>query len=334
MKNILLFISFSTIAMFSSAQNGDDSYTFLRYPSSSRANALGGHTVSLIENDPSLALHNPGLLGSEMDGMVSLSYMNYISDINVGSVFYTKAAGERGAWGIGATYLSYGQIKQTNAENIEEGTFSANDVNINGIYAYDLSERWRGGLSLKFLYSSFERYSSFGIGVDAGLSYYNSEEGISFGFAIKNIGAQIKAYNEERHKLPWDIQLGMSKKMQNSPFRYSITAMHLNKWNLEYIDNSNASTYEGDSFFQSFTKHLVFGVDYIPSDNFWIGLGFNPKSNADMKLINGNRFGGFSIGAGVSLSSFNVAASLAQYHPSASSLMISVSTSLSKRNIE
>lgn len=322
--SLLLLILISCTAFPAFSQEGDEVFSFLRYPTSARANALGGQTVSLIERDPSLIFHNPGLLGSEMDGMMNLNYMNYFSDINIGSVAYTKARGEQGAWGIGASFISYGNFKQTSVENISEGSFSAKDINITGIYAHDLSERWRGGLAIKFLYSSFESYSAIGLCADAGLSYYNSESGFSFGFALKNLGAQLKSYNEERQKLPWDIQLGISKKLQHNPIRFSITATQLNKWKIDYIDTTDREN--KSSFFKTVVRHLVFGVDYIPTENFWLGVGFNPKTSQDMSLQNGNKLGGFSAGAGVKISKFDVSASVAKYHPSAVSLMLSIST--------
>lgn len=73
-------------------------------------------------------------------------------------------------------------------------------MNIQGFFSYDLSEKWRGGVSLKFLYSSMAEYNSFGMGVDAGLSYYDSEKNFSFGFMLKNIGAQFKSYYDERQR--------------------------------------------------------------------------------------------------------------------------------------
>ena len=321
---VLLIISGLSFPLF--AQEGDEVFGFLRYPTSSRANALGGHTVSLIERDPSLIFHNPGLLGGEMDGMINLNYMNYISDINIGSAVFTKARGERSAWGIGASFISYGNFKKTSVNNEQEGTFSAKDINFTALYGHDLSERWRGGIAIKFLYSTFERYSAFGLCADVGLSYYNSDKGVSFGFTLKNMGAQLKSYNEERQKLPWDIQIGFSKKMQNAPLRISVTAMYLNKWEIDYIDKVN--TGKKSPFFKTLTRHLVFGADYVPSDNFWLGIGFNPKTNQDMALESGNKLGGFSFGGGIRISKFDVSTSVAKYHPSATSLMISISTTL------
>ena len=58
------------------------------------------------------------------------------------------------------------------------------------------------------------------------------------------------------------------------------------------------------------------------------GVGFNPKVNMDMKLKGGGSFSGFSAGAGVRIKMFDVGFSLAKYHPSAMSMMISVSTTL------
>lgn len=101
MRNILFIFFFSFLLRAVVAQTGDTGYTFLRYPSSARANALGGNTMSLVERDPSLIFHNPALLGAEMDQMVNLNYLNYISDINVGSALFTKAYKEKGAWGVG-----------------------------------------------------------------------------------------------------------------------------------------------------------------------------------------------------------------------------------------
>ena len=325
MRKILFFLLISLWANTTYAQLGDEAYSFLRLPSSTRVGALGGDNISLVECDPSLGFHNPALLGKEMDNMLNLNYMNYISDVNVGSAIYTKAFKEKGAWGIGTSFLSYGNIEEYSEENLYIGNVSAKDIAVQGFFSYDLSERWRGGLSLKLLYSAMADYNSFGLGVDAGLSYYNSEKKFSFGFALKNIGAQLKAYNEERQKMPWDIQLGISKQMEHAPIRFSLTAMYLNRWKFDYIDTTDPE-YDGDSFGKALLKHFVIGVDWLPSENFWVGIGYNPKRAMDMKFDGGSALSGFSAGAGLHIKMFDVSASMAKYHPSALSLMISVST--------
>ena len=32
-----------------------------------------------------------------------------------------------------------------------------------------------------------------------------------------------------------------------------------------------------DSFVKTLAKHFIIGVDFIPSENFWVGVGFNPQ---------------------------------------------------------
>jgi long-subunit fatty acid transport protein len=312
------------------AQDGGSVYNFLRYPTSSRVGALGGYTVSLVEADPSLAFHNPALLGGETDNMVNLNYMNYISNINVGSAIFTKAFRERSSWGVGATYVNYGSMKETTPEDLALGTFSVQDISLNAFYSYDLSDKWRGGLSLKALYSTLADYTSFGLAVDAGLSYFNPETDFSFGLALKNIGAQLKAYERERQRVPWDIRMGITQRMAHAPIRLSVTAMYLNRWKFDHTDPTAADIKTKDNFFQTALKHLVFGVEFVPSDHIWVGIGLNPKTKMDMKLVSGNVLGGFSIGGGLKVSRFNVEASVARYHPSALSLMVSVSMSLSE----
>jgi len=332
MKCIKLIILLVFVPAFICAQDGESVYNFLRFPTSSRVNALGGHSVSLVELDPSLAFHNPALLGGEMDGMVNINYMNYISDVNIGSMVYTKAFRERSSWGVGAIYMNYGNMEERDMD-VLLGTFSAQDIGIHAFYSYDLSDKWRGGLSLKGLYSTIADYSSFGIAVDAGLSYFDVDNDFSFGFALKNIGAQLKSYYDERQNMPWDIQMGITKRMAHAPIRLSVNAMYLNKWKIDYTDNLSVEADSKESFLETAMKHLVFGVEFIPTDNLWLGIGLNPKTKMDMKLLSGNGLGGFSIGGGIKVSRFNVGASFSRYHPSATSLMLSVTMSLSEINL-
>lgn len=328
MRNRLFVLLFLLIPLGLMGQNGDEAFHFLRLPNSTRANALGGHSVALVERDPSLVFHNPALLGGEMDKMINLNYMNYASGVNTGSALFTKAIREHNAWGVAASFYNYGTIKETTEANQIIGTFSPTDIAMMGFYSHDLSARWRGGLTFKMLYSSIADYTSLGVAVDAGLSYYNSEKEFSFGVTLKNIGAQLKAYDNARQSMPWDIQLGITKKMNHAPIRFSLTAMHLNRWSFDYVDEANKE-YTGDNFFQSFIKHFVFGIDYVPSDNFWLGVGYNPKRGMDMRLVGGGSgLAGFSAGAGVKIKMFDVGISVAQYNPSALSLMLSVSMTL------
>lgn len=327
MRILFSIILLACGSLFSFSQQSSGVYDFLEMPVSSRANALGGENVSLIERDISLLFHNPAFLGPEMDKDIHLGFVSYLGGINAGSVAFAKALGERSAWGVGVNYVNYGTIQETTIDNELLGEISAKDMSFNAFFSRDLSDNWRGGVTAKVIYSALEEYNSIGLAVDLGLSYYNRDKDFSFGLAAKNVGRQVKSYNDIREELPWDIQLGISQKLSHAPFRISVTALHLTQW--KFKPRVEGST-EEDSFFETFFKHFVFGADFLLSENFWLGIGYNPKLGADMKLEEGNKLGGFSGGGGIRVKAFDIGFSVSKFHPSATSFQLNVAVPLSE----
>ena len=320
-KIIALHILFLwTFSLF--AQEGKSTFDFLQLPLSVRASALGGTNVSLIENDISLIYQNPAFLGQEMDMSFSAGYLSYISDVGMGNVTFTKALGSRSAFGAGVIYTNYGNMLETTEENVILGDLKASDICGNIFFSRDLSEKIRGGITVKFIYSNYAYNTAIGLGVDLGLSYYNPDKNLSIGLVGKNLGRQIKSYETELASMPWDIQFGLSQKLTHAPIRYSITLVDLKQW--QFYNPQG----EKNGFTTNLFKHFIFGLEFLLSDNFWIGAGYNTKRSADLHLIEGNKFGGFSVGAGLKVKAFSFGCSLGQYHPSATSFMFNVSTSL------
>jgi len=326
MRKIFIFGFLILCNFLVCAQEGNSAFTYLLLPSSARAAALGGTNVSIIENDLSLIYQNPGFLGQEMDKTINLNYLSFVGDVGAGSATFAKAIGEKSAWGIGFNYFNYGNMLETTANDEILGNLSARDICGNIFFSSDLTESIRGGIAAKFLYSDYLGYTAIGLGVDLGLSYYNREKNLSIGLVGKNLGRQVKAYEEEQLNLPWDIQLGLSQKLGHAPIRYSITAVNLTRWKFYDLQDKR------ETFSKTFFKHFIFGVELLPTENFWIAVGYNIKRGSDMSLTlndgNGNTFGGFSAGAGLTVKAFSIGCSLAKYHPAATSFMVSISTSL------
>jgi len=304
------------------AQEGKSTFDFLQLPNSARASALGGTNVSIIENDLSLVNQNPAFLGREMNLTLSGGYLSYIADIGVGNVLFAKSLGERSAWGVGFVFTNYGKMLETTNESVILGDLNAVDICGNIFFSRDLSERIRGGVTAKVIYSDYAYNTVIGLGVDLGLSYYNPDNNLSLGLTGKNLGRQVKAYETELANLPWEIQFGISQKLAHAPIRYSITGIQLNNWQFYNLQR------EKDSFATNLLKHFVFGVEFLLTDNFWAGLGYSVKRSSDLHLSEGNKFSGFSVGAGLKVKAFSVGCSVGQYHPSATSLMVNISTSL------
>ena len=59
------------------AQDGTTAYNFLNISPSSHVYGLGGHNISLIDDDVNLTEQNPALLGPEVEKQVALNYMRF-----------------------------------------------------------------------------------------------------------------------------------------------------------------------------------------------------------------------------------------------------------------
>jgi hypothetical protein len=319
---LILFLSAGSVSIW--AQGGKSAFEYLLLPHSARSSALGGVNLSVIENDASLIYDNPAFLGYEMDKTILANYLSYVADIGMGNVTFTKKLSEKSTIGIGVLYANYGKMLETTEDNQIMGDLKASDICGNLFFAHDITSKLRGGITGKFFYSNYYHNTAIGLGFDLGLSYYNEEKTFSWGLVGKNIGRQIKAYEEELAPLPWDIQFGVTQKLSHAPVRFSLTAIQLKKWKFDDIYSTQ------DSFIKTLGKHLIIGVDLSPSDNFWIGLGYNVKRAADMHLENGNKFGGFSAGAGFWIKRFSIGCSIGKYNTAATSFMFSIATTLSE----
>ena len=304
-------------------------YSCLDIPTSSHAFALGGPGIAVIDDDVTLSWSNPALLGAEIEKQVAFNYMHYLGDSNFAGVQYGMAAGERGAWSFGLQYLGYGSTTATNPDGTVAGEFSMKDVVFGGTYSHDITDRLRGGIALKMVAANYESYSAFAMAVDLGLNYYDDEHDMSLSLVLRNMGGELKKFDQERTRVPFDIQLGYMQRLGSSPFLVSVTAWHLNKWKLPYYKHTDEGETElKDSFVSNLFRHLVFGLQYQPSDRFYIALGYNNKTRTDMGTYSRNFLSGFSAGLGLKVKSFALGVSYAQPHKGGSSVMLNLSTNL------
>lgn len=315
------------------AQGGTSSYSFLETPYSSHAYALGGSGIAIIDDDVTLAGSNPALLGAEIESQVAFNYMHWLGDSNFAGAHYGMAAGERGAWGAGLQYLGYGSEKATDEAGNIIGEFSMKDIVISGVYSHDFTDRLRGGINLKAVVSTYEQYSAFALAADVGINYYDPDRDCSLSLVLKNMGGQIKRFDTDYTRVPFDIQLGWMQRIGASPFMIAVTAWHLNKWSLPYYSHSTNETGEEegtvkDGFGSNLFRHLIFGLQYQPSDRFYIALGYNYKTRTDMTSYQRNFLSGFSAGLGLKVKSFALGVSYAQPHKGGSTVMLNISTNL------
>lgn len=314
MKKTLFIIIMTVMAATTKAQDSCTGYNFLRLPVSAHAAALGGDNISIIEDDESMIFNNPALLSSVSDKTINLNYMNYMSGANTASASFNRIIKERASVAASAQFIDYGKMKETDENNIQTGEFSAKDISIAGYFSYMLTDRLAGGITAKFITSYIGDYNSIAMGVDLGLNYYDPEKEWSVSLVAKNLGGQMKAYDDQYDRMPIDIQLGASKRFAHMPFRISATLVDLN--HLDY----------------KFINHLVAGVDIIISPTIWVGAGYNFRRANEMKITEtdgeSSHGAGLSFGAGINLERFKLNLAYGKYHVSSSSILINLAYSL------
>ena len=308
---VITLVLLSCAAMTVSAQDSDNVFNFLRLPASAHVSALGGDNITLTENDASLVFHNPALISYVSDKTLNLNAMTYMEGSVTASASFTKALGDRATWGVQGRFISYGEMKETTITGEQTGTFGARDVALSGSFAYGLAEHLSGGVTAKMVGSFIGNYSSLGVLVDLGLNYYDADRQWSFSAVARNLGGQVKAYEDDFESVPLDLQLGVSKRLVGSPLRFSATLVRLNDW--QY----------------GLGKHLVVGADLLLGDQFYIAAGYNALRAAQMKIKSGdgesNHGAALSLGAGMTLERLQLHLAYAKYHVSSTSLMLTFS---------
>lgn len=315
MRKVVFTILSMLLAVTSPAQRESQTvYNFLRLPVSAHAAALGGENITIIEDDPTLIFHNPALISSVSDMSFNLNYMTYMEGVYTASASFVKAVNDRATWGVSAQFMDYGSMKETTVDNIQTGTFSAKDIMVGGSFAYALSDFVVGGVTAKFITSYIANYSSVAVGVDLGINYYSEDNGLSLSAVARNLGGQVKAYEDDFEKIPFDLQIGASKKLRGAPLRISAAMTGLNDWEGRFIN------------------HFVVGADILIGSSIYIAGGYNFRRAYEMKIPEADgessHGAGLSLGAGLQLERFKLQLAYAKYHVSSTSLMVNVTYSL------
>ena len=315
MKKYVFPLLLTLVAAVSYAQESQTAYNFLRLPVSAHAAALGGDNITIIEDDPSLMFSNPALLSSVSDKSINLNFMTYIAGATTASASFNRIIKDKASVAVTAQYMDYGKMKEVDADNVQTGEFSAKDIAVSGVFSYILGEKFVGGITAKVINSYIGDYSSWAVGVDLGLNYYDPEREWSVSLVAKNLGGQLKAYDDEYEKMPLDVQLGVSKRFSALPFRLSATLVDLNHWGYSAIN------------------HLVVGADILFSQQIYVAAGYNFRRADEMKTLKGtdeesSHMAGLSFGAGLQLERFKLQLAYGKYHVSSNSLLVNVSYSL------
>lgn len=310
------------------AQEYASAFNTLRLSASSHAAALGGQNVTLIEDEPTAGWYNPALYANVSDLSAGLDFMTYAAGSTWMGAHFVKAFGERHTMAVGAQYMNYGKMDETDEAGNTLGQFSAKDIVIGAGYSYLLSDRWTGGANLKMMVSNLADYTALAAAVDVGVNYYDDENDLSVSASLQNIGTQLKAYHDgQRTHLPFTLALGFSKGMAHLPVRFHVTMTDVTRWKSSYYvlpENKDKDKSDKVGFGKKALNHFVLGLDILPTDYLYLSVGYNFRRAYELKASGSSHLAGLSAGAGVNVKHFKFGVSYAKYHQASNSIMANV----------
>ncbi|MCC6866460.1 MAG: type IX secretion system protein PorQ [Ignavibacteria bacterium] len=259
-------------------------FDFLRVETGAKASSLAG-AFDTYTDDPNAMFYNPGSLSTITNSKVSAGFGKYLLDIKFGTLAYATKYKDLGWFGVGIKYFNYGSFERADENGITNGeTFNANDLMLSVGYGNFIYDKINYGVTLKYIYSGIAEYKSSALALDIGVQYHLPKSQFSLSFGINNLGAQLSSYIETKEKLPLDVRVGVSKRLEHTPVRLNVTFSKLNE--------------SREKFLQHF-KAFSIGAEFIFSDYVSARLGYDNESRQDMKLGTSLGISGFSTGLGI-----------------------------------
>ncbi|MDO6739144.1 type IX secretion system protein PorQ [Wenyingzhuangia sp. 2_MG-2023] len=302
---ILLFLTFLFQNLFSQT-GGESLYSFLNTPTSPKQIALGGVTLT-SRNDVSQLLWNPSSLNEEIDGDVSINFVNYIADINVGSLVYAKSINPKyGMAFLGVQYFDYGDLDRTEASGPEIlGSFSSRDLAFSLGYGY-VYKMVSVGATLKYVSSKIDVYTSTALLYDFGITYLDPNSSFVASLVVRNSGKQLTQYIDTEEKVSNNVILAVEYSLEHMPIKFYGALDELNNWDIsesnpsrEKVDLNGEVTEENISELSNAFRHLSVGAELWPEKKINLRIGYNHRRAQEFQLEEVRTSAGLSYGFGI-----------------------------------
>ncbi|MFT6814435.1 MAG: hypothetical protein ACJAZ3_000323 [Sphingobacteriales bacterium] len=340
LKRLFIFIAlFSFIANSSAQIGGTGSYKFLDLPPSARVAALGGHFITIKDDDLGMAYQNPALLNKRMENAVTVNAVTLPAGIKYGYFSHARNINKIGLLNFGLQYVNYGSFEETTETGQLTGeTFNASDLALTIGYSKKYLKKFSYGGNVKVLNSSYEQYNSWVLVADIGGSYSDSASGFSAASVIKNVGFPLNTFRGGSVEFPIaDFQASVSQKLKYAPFRFSLTYRHIEQFDIIFIDPNERAEIDfatgeeidnSPSLTDKIGQHLVLGSEILFSENFHIRVGYNHQRRTELQVSEKAGATGFSFGFGMKVKRFNINYANARYHLAGASNHFSIAFNL------
>jgi hypothetical protein len=344
-KQLLLFalMVFLSLNVAFAQLGGLNTYEFLNLSPSARVTSLGANLITVVDDDINLAFANPALLNPDMHHQLSFSHNFHLAGINHGYVAFGQHMNSLNTtFHAGVQYVSYGDFDQTDEFGNVLGTFSPAEYALTIGASRPVYERLSVGANVKLITSQFEGYNSLGVSTDVAAVFRDTASRFTMTVVFKNMGTQISTYQEDNFEpLPFEIQVGISKRLRYLPFRFSIIYQQAQRWNILYDDpdsdeptlflgEEESGPSEVGMFFDNLFRHFIFNGEFLfgKKENFRVRVGYNHFRRRELTVENFRSLAGFSFGAGVKINRFRLDYGYGSFHLGGGVNHLTISTNL------
>lgn len=322
---------------------GLNTYEFLNLSPSARVTSLGANLITVVDDDVNLAYANPSLLNEQMHHQISFNHNFHLAGIGHGYAAYGQHIQSiNTTFHAGIQYVDYGDFDQTDEMGNVLGTFSPAEYALTIGAARPVYERLTVGANLKLITSQFEGYNSFGVSTDLAGVFQDTASQFTATLVFKNVGTQISTYREDNlEALPFEIQIGISKRLRYLPFRFSVIFQQAQRWNIIYDDpdSDEPTLFLGEEesqnsdvsmFFDNLFRHFIFNGEFLfgKSENFRVRVGYNHFRRKELSVENYRSLAGFSFGAGIKIYRFRLDYGYGSFHLGGGVNHLTISTNL------
>ncbi len=192
-KFIIIFIFLTAASAFGQSKIGSTAAPFLNIGVGPRAISMGG-AFTATANDISALYWNPAGASRSSTNEAIFAHSTWFADINYEWAAAMVKLGDAGTVGLNLTYLNYGEMEITTLAE-QDGTgqmFSANDLSLGLTYAYNLTDRFSLGGTVKYIQQKIWNTSASAFAVDLGVLFNSDIYGLRIAATISNFGTGMR----------------------------------------------------------------------------------------------------------------------------------------------
>ncbi|MEM1127266.1 MAG: type IX secretion system protein PorQ [Bacteroidota bacterium] len=295
---VLLLLTVGLSVPSQAQPTGFTAFSFLQVEPSARAASLGGAFSAMYGDDVNGLFYNPALLNEQTHRQLSLSYLNHLSDVNMGFVAYGHHVEALGTTvGGGLRFLGWGDLEGADALGNRTGSFRASDLALTLTGARAYTDQLRYGASVHLIRSAIDDVQAVAVAADLGVVYLVPAQALTLSASVHNLGVTLSNLGETDDVLPVDVRVSVTKRLQNLPLRLSVLGYDLTDPGSDLPEATAAD---------NVLNHVAVGGEFLFSEAFQVRLGYNHRRHEALATKSRLDLAGLGIGFGLRLARVRV----------------------------